>query len=915
LADTNLPTGTVTFIFVDLEGSTRLLAALKDAYGGLLEDYYRVVEDSFVGRDGRLIDRAGDGLFYSFHGAKAAVAAALDAQRAMTDREWPSGVSVRARMGLHTGEPTGAAGSYVGMDVHRAARIAASGHGGQVLLSQTTAQLVADDLPTDASLLDLGEHWLKDLVRAEHIFQVAADGLPSSFPALRSLVTLPNNLPRNLSSFVGRDTDLEEARQLLAESPLVTITGAGGVGKTRFAVQLAAELLEAHEDGVWLAELETLTDGSLMLQTVASALGIVDEGDGTLSDVLISHLRGRRVLLVLDNCEHVVEACARMANTLLRACPELRILATSREALAVPGETLFPLRSLTLPPIDQLPPLERLTEFESVRLFIERARASEPSFELTESNAAPLVEICRRLDGIPLAIELAAARVRSLGTDQIAARLDDRFRLLTGGSRTALPRHQTLRATIDWSFGLLGDSERAVMRRLAVFAGGFTLEAAEAVCSGDGVEPFEVVDHLGRLVDKSLVGRQGDGYRLLDTMREYSRQSLVTEDEAEATYTRHRDWYLDLVERAKAAFSGPAPSDWIERFEREHDNLRAALGWSLRDPAGAESALRLAAGLWRFWELRGYLLEGRSWLERVLELDSQGSAELSANVLTGAGVLSGAAGDLAASIAHLEESLALYRELGDGTSISVALHNLANAYLQAGSAERARALYEESAAMAREAGDQVGLPFVLLHVAEAADLSGDYDSASGLYEEVIAMFDAQGHQWGLAYALTNYGQAMSRRQDTGQARSKYEQAHRLYGQLGDRRGEARTLALLAEVALAEGDRFGSRNLLYESLGIRCQLGDRPGIITAFEKLAAAAASEDPLRSARILGATERMRERTGARLSLGARAARDQQLAELRARLGEEVFAAAMTEGRRSRLQDALREAAGIVSG
>ena len=682
--------GTVTFVFSDIEGSTRLLNQLRDEYGQLLDDYYALVGGAFERNGGAEVDRAGDGLFHSFPSARRAAVAAVEAQRAMAEHAWPSGALVRARMGLHTGEPVSARTTYFGMDVHRAARIAAAGHGGQILLSQTTRDLVGSELPPESSLTDLGQHWLKDLAEPEHLYQLSAEGLPRAFPPLRSLTTLPNNLPRHLSSFVGRQTDLTEVRQLISQAPLVTLTGPGGVGKTRLALQLAAEMLDTFVDGAWLVELEALTDGSLVPQEVAIALGVAKESDADANEALLGHIRSREMLLVLDTCEHLIGDCARLANSLLRTCPGLRILATSREALGVTGERMYPVRSLTLPADTRIPPERLADEFEAVGLFCERARAADPTFLISAGNAAAVVEICRRLDGIPLAIELAAARVRALTVEQIAERLDDRFRLLTGGSRTVMPRHQTLRAAIDWSFDLLPDEERAVLWRLSVFSGVFTLEAAEAVCGAGEVQTFDVLDHLTRLVEKSLVFRQGDMYRILETVRGYARERSLEAGESEGAYARHRDWYLSMVRQAAPAFfRGPESAPWLDRLDAEHDNLRAALSWSITEPGGAPAALELVAGLWRFWEIRGYLVEGRQWLDRVLALTGD-ITPLRADAFTGAGILAAAQGDHVAAVRYHEQSLRIHQELGNDASVRYGLNNLANATLHSGDHTRAR---------------------------------------------------------------------------------------------------------------------------------------------------------------------------------------------------------------------------------
>ena len=908
-APANDPT-TVTFVFTDLEGSTRLLSSLRDAYGPLLERYHEMIESVFNAHGGTKLDQAGDGLFYSFPSARRAVAGAAEAQLAMAGHDWPQGASVRARMGIHTGEATTRRTGYVGIDVHRAARIASAGHGGQILLSQTAHDLTGGELPAESLITDLGEHWLKDLAQPEHLYQVSVEGLPRAFPPLKSLVTLPNNLPRYLSSFVGRQADVAEVRRLTTESPLVTLTGPGGVGKTRLCLQVAADLLETFADGAWLVELETLTDPALVPQQVAVVLGTAEASDADARESVLGHLRSRELLLILDNCEHVIDACAQFANALLRACPGLRILATSREALGVAGERLYPVRSLSLPAAKRATAAQA-ADSEAITLFAERAESADPNFEINEENVAAVVEICRRLDGIPLALELAAARVRALSVQHIAERLDDRFRLLTGGSRTVMPRHQTLRAAIDWSFDLLPPAERSVLWRLSVFAGPFSLEAAEAVCAGPDVEDFEVLDHVGRLVEKSLVTRQGERYRLLDTLRALARERAFETGESEGAYERHRDWYLAFVRAsAPAFFRGPELTEALDRLEAEHDNLRAALSWSLNNSRDANAALEMVAGLWRFWEIRGYLTEGRQWVERALAASPAVVSRSRADVLTAAGILAAGQGDHAAAVRYHEQSLALHEQLGELKSIELALHNLANATLHQGNLSRARELYERVLAIADR--DAPGLPFVLVNLGDVIDGQGDYEAACQRYEESIDISTAAGDVWQTAYALSAYGQAAARHGDGATARERYDQALTIYRQMGDRRAESRIMTLLADLISEEGDAQGARQMLYDALRIRCSLADAPGICAALEHFSSAAQDADPVRATRILAAAAALRERTGSRLSLAAQGSIDQQLSQLQGRLGNE-FTPAWQQGNLATVDDALRDAEAVV--
>ncbi len=601
----SLPSGTVTFLFTDIEGSTRLLQQLGNRYADVLADYRRLLHDAVQDRGGLEVDNQGDAFFFAFSSARDAVAAAVTAQQAISTHAWPRGALVRVRMGLHTGEALATETRYVGIDVHRAARIGATGHGGQVLVSDTTHALVARDLPEIMSLRDLGEHRLKDLAHPHHLFQVVVADLPADFPPLKSLDTLPNNLPRQLTSFIGRERETAEIKRQFTTTYLLTLTGTGGSGKTRLGLQVAADVIDEFPDGVWWVDLAALADPPLVPQTVASTLSLREQPGRPLIETLLEHLQPRTLLLVLDNCEHLLFACAQLVDALLRGCPHFKTLVTSREGLGIAGETLYPVPSLSTPDPQRVPPPEQLAHYEAVQLFTERAMAIQPTFRVTQRNAEAVAQVCRRLDGIPLAVELAAARVKVLPVDQIASRLDDQFRLLTGGSRMALPRHQTLRAAMDWSHNLLSDPERTMLRRLSVFAGGWTLEAAEAVCMGEGVEATDPLDLMTRLVDKSLViaeARDGQGrYRLLETVRQYSRDRLLESGEAEVVRKRHRDFFLALGESAETHRGGPNQVMWLDRLEAEHDNLRAALEWSLGG-GDAEAALRLAKGCTRLLE-------------------------------------------------------------------------------------------------------------------------------------------------------------------------------------------------------------------------------------------------------------------------------------------------------------------------
>lgn len=608
----DLPAGTVTFLFTDIEGSTRLLERLGTTYDGALEQHHHLLATAIEEAGGHLVATEGDAVFAAFERVGQALDAALRAQRALHLHPWPPEGRIRVRMGIHTGEarlgPTG----YIGLPVNQAARTSAAAHGGQVLVSATSRLLAEDQLPDGVWLQDMGDHRLKDISDRQRLFQLCHADLPDDFPVLRTLDATPNNLRAHLTSFIGRIDEMASLKRTVDDSRLVTLTGAGGCGKTRIAQEFAGERLNEFPDGVFLVELGAITEGPLAVDAVAATLGVrEDAAASSTNDVLAaieSFVRDKRLLLLLDNCEHLVEVCAEVADRLLAAAPDLRIVATSREPLGVTGESVFRIGSLSI-------------EDDAVRLFVDRASTADPAFSPTESDEAVIVEICRRLDGIPLAVELAAAKVRILAPDQIAARLDDMFRLLTGGSRTALPRQQTLQAAVDWSYDLLDDEERAVLRRMAAFAGDCALEAAEAVCAGEPVADVAVLDVLGQLVDKSLVNVERSPvarYRLLEPIRQYAVPKLVEAGEAQLARHAHLAHYARLVVGASAGLATAAEAHWAAALDIEHDNIQAALQWSVAEGDPGLGVL-MAGRLTPYWALRGQLTEGIDWLTRTLE--------------------------------------------------------------------------------------------------------------------------------------------------------------------------------------------------------------------------------------------------------------------------------------------------------
>ena len=906
------PSGTVTLVFTDIEGSTRLLQVLGDRYPAMLADHHRLIRESFAAHGALERGSAGDGLYFVFQGARAAVLAAIGGQRAVSEWAWPDEIAVRDRMGIHTGEPIRATEEYIGLDVHRAARICAAGHGGQILVSQATRDLIAGDLRPPLGLLDLGAHHLRSIEGPpQRLYQVTGPGLLRDFPPPRTTEERHNNLKIEVTSFIGRDREIAQATSMLDRSALLTLTGPGGVGKTRIGLRLARQLLDQFDDGTWVIECGALTASGLLLPSVVSTLGLTEPAGRSLLPMLLDHLADKQLLLVLDDCDPVLTAGGELAEAVLQSCSGVRMLVTSREALGVPGEAILPIASLATPEAGSSIGAATLGGVDACRLFVERARAVQPSFYLTDANAPAIAQLCRRLDGIPLAIELAAARVRTLPVEQIAARLDDRFRLLTGGSRTSVARHQTLRATIDWSYDLLTEPERAVLRRLSVFAAGAPLEAAESVCSGDPVDSLDILDLLGRLVEKSLVltdPRSTEArFRLLETVRDYARSRLVEAGEAHTTLRRHRDWYLELVDEASPTFfHGPEPVEWLRRLDREHEDIRAALEWCLDQPGESRAGLRIASGLWRYWEIRGNLTEGRGWLERMLDALGNDVSALRADGLTGAANLAFMQGDFQAASAFHAASLALHRELGDRQSVAYAANNLANTAVQLGDHAQARLLYEETIAITRELGDVRGVVFGSINLADVAGREGDLETARTLHEQSLATIRQLGDRWTEAFALDAFGRGTSRAGDREGARVLHREALAMLEELGDRRGIARVLTHLAELALADGDGDEARELFRRGLAIRQDLGDMPGLASAMESLAGAIAIADAESATRLHGAAESLRTAIRAMVPPQAAAAHDQGLAELESQLGHDRFEACRREGRHMTPNEAL---------
>jgi predicted ATPase/DNA-binding SARP family transcriptional activator len=724
-------------------------------------------------------------------------------------------------------------------------------------------------------------------------------------PSPRFREAIVHNLPTQLTRFIGREREIAEVTEFLASTRLLTLIGAGGCGKTRLAIQVAFNRVEAYPGGVWFVPLAALTDPALVPQTVAAALGMREEPGRPLTSTLADYLHPRTALLLVDNCEHLLTAAAQLAEELLRVCPRLQVLTTSREGLGLLGEQTYRVPSLSLPPIGSDRP-DTVLLYEAVQLFAERARLGQPAFRVTARNASAVAQVCQRLDGIPLAIELAAARVRALPVERINERLDDRFRLLTGGSRTALPRHQTLRALIDWSYDLLSEAERTLLLRLSVFAGDWTLEAAEAICAGNNLDESEVLELLTPLIEKSLVQyetRDGDErYRLLETMRQYSRERLLESGQSEAVRRRHVDYYLRLAEELEEL----EQEEWLERLEREHDNLRAVLDWCQAAEDGAEAGLRLATRLRGFWGVRGYWSEGRERLVGLLALTGAAAHTAArAQALNAAGLLAWRQSDLEVAHALHEESLAICQELDDGHGIASALSGLGLVVRGQGDYAAARRLFEEALAINCALCNQHGQAANLHWLGYVAVAEGDYAGAKTFFEEALAIYQEIGHRGGASFRAL--GELALMQGDYAAARQIFEDLLRTARQLKCKLESARCLKGLGDVAHGQGDCETAKALYAESLTLCGELGFKPGIAWLLQEFASrASARGQPERAARLLGAADLLLATLGARFEPTLWHPSDRNVSAIQARMGEEAFAAAWAEGRALSLAEAI---------
>jgi predicted ATPase/class 3 adenylate cyclase/DNA-binding CsgD family transcriptional regulator len=820
---TRLPTGTVTFLLTDIAGSTRGWEADPDAMGNAVRRHYEILADAIAAHDGaRPVEQGeGDSVVAVFERASDAAAAALSAQRALNAEPWSTEEPVRVRMAIHTGEAElRDEDNYAGSAIIRAARLRSLGHGGQTLVSRTAADLSAGKLPEGATLRDLGRHRLRDLGRPEGVYQLCHPALDDDFPPLRSLDALPNNLPPQMTSFIGRESELRELSRMMSEARLVTLTGAGGCGKSRLALQTAADSLDAFPDGVWWVELAPLTDARLVAPSVMEAISLQDDPTKDPLERLATYLGDQQALVTLDNCEHLIDAAAEVAAALVSRCPNVSVLATSRESLDIPGEVAWRVPPLSLPTAEaSTMSFESLDHSDAVRLFLDRAQKARPNFSMTDRVAPAVVQTCRRLDGIPLAIELAAARVRVLSPDQIAGELDNRFRLLTGGSRSVVPRHRTLEASVRWSHDLLSDDERTLFRRLSVFSGGFTLDATEAVCSEDGLDPLAVLDLLTQLVDKSLVLVDDHDpdvrYRLLETIRQYGQERLLEAGEGEAVRARHVAFFTTLVESLEPDVERRPQAGALDVLEAEHDNIRGAVDWALA-AEDADAALRLTGALAVFWHHRAHYREALAAYDRALGFGGPAPSRRG-KAVWGSAYVAQYASDYERAYAGATEAEAIGREVQDLSLTSRALNvrGIIEAYLDVATGT---VTLEEGIDLARQAGDDWCLADTLQLLASAWIFQERYDDSRPLLDEAAMLAERMGNRYFIAWHGALVGICDSRRGRLEEADRWTELGLQASTDVGEPSTYGNGMWQRVVVLLAEGRLDDARDLVEQSTG-------------------------------------------------------------------------------------------------
>lgn len=894
----NIPSGNVTFLFTDIEGSTRLAQEFPESLPLALEKHYSILQTAIESNNGCILKTAGDAFYCSFEKSADAVKAAVDAQISLTiEKCLPEGDNalIKVRMGIHSGPAEWNGRSDVGyITLARTARVMSAAYGGQIIISGAAYELYSEQNSAGSnekiSFRDLGERRLKDLIQPLRLYQVIASGIREVFPPLKTLDARPNNLPLQLTSFIGLEKEIEQIKYLMKQTRLLTFTGPGGTGKTRLALQIAADLIDDFENGVWFVDLASLSEPEFITNAIMQALDIKEQPKRKIEDTLSDYLKEKELLIIFDNCEHLVKACAKLSEKLLQSSPKLKILATSREALQCLGEQIYQTLPLPVPDIKSMKTIEDFSQYESVRLFNERAFAINSNFRMTADNAKFVAEICAKLDGIPLAIEMAAARIKILSVEEIYKRLNDGFRLLTGGKRTALPRQQTLKALIDWSYDLLNQEERILWKRLSVFTGGWTLEAAEEICSDNKIKNSEIVDLLSQLIEKSIVifDEINNRYKMLMTIKQYGEEKLNLTNESSEVFLKYLDYFTRLSESAQPKFEQSEGPLWLEKIENDHGNFQSAIELSMkvsdkekglpRPPCrdAGEAGARIAIALKRFWIIRGHYSTGRQLLKKILNsqdglskstigmvYSSIGSLSILqvgyeearnffekgisiqreiddkpgiAYSLNGLGYVSLYTGKFEEAQKNFNESLEMYREIGNKSSIAKILNNLGNLEISLGKLEQAKKFYEESLTIVRESGNKMLVSHPLNNLGAIANDEGNYELAKKYFQESLVIAREKENKSGIANTLYNLGMAECKMGNNDEAINLLEECRTLYNAIGDKSGIALSLYGFGIAAITIENFKHAENYFKECLSLKQEIGEKMDVPECFNFL-------------------------------------------------------------------------------
>jgi len=945
-----IPSGIVTFIFTDIEGSTKLSQEFPHALPAALEKHHSILIKAIESNNGFIFQNVGDAFCCAFGSSEDAVKAAVEIQINLANENWDEAV-IRIRIGIHSGNAEWNGKNYMGyITLARAARVMSAAYGGQILVSNDAYKFCKDNCEKvkekDISFRDLGERRLKDVIEPIRLYQVLSKELREEFPPLKTLDARPNNLPIQLTSFIGREKELKDVKDKLRQNRLLTLTGTGGSGKSRLSLQAGADLIDDFENGVWFVELATVSDPEFLTSEIINALGIKEEPKKTPEETLTDHLKDKEILIILDNCEHLISACADLTERLLTSCPKLKIIATSREALNCAGEQIFKIPALTHPDPNSKDTPEQLTQYESVRLFIERALSVNPKFRVNNENAPALAEVCSRLDGIPLAIELAAARTKVLSVEKIYERLDDRFNLLTGGKRTALPRQQTLRALIDWSYDLLTENEKILWSRLSVFSGGWTLEAAEEICSDEIINKNNIIDLLSELSEKSIINynESRERYNILESIKQYGREKLENENEI---FLKHLDHFLELAQKAETELNGSDPKLWLDIIEADHNNFIFSIEWSLSNE-NIEKGAVIATAFEQFWKIRGHYSTGIRLYENILQNQGELSKAIKGKLLLRIGVFKIQQGDYEQTKIYCEESLSIGKEIGDKkviagskntlgniasdqgnfeeakkyfeesldtkieigdkSGIAITLHNLGLLAFVKGDYEQAKKFNEDSLAIRKEIGDKHGISFSLQNLGHLALEKGYHEQAKKYFEESLFIRKEIGDKNGIAYSFNYLGNLANYRGDKELAKKYYEDSLKIFKEIGDKRGIADSHHSQGNLASEKGDFALAKNFFEEEMAIRKEIGDKSGISELMIDFGRILAYQRDFELAvKLLSTSEKIIESIEGVLDKSSRLLKDETKAKLREQLSEEEFNKYWEEGKKLTLEEACQ--------